>query len=127
MAERRLTEAELRRTQSDLIQAGKLATLGEMSAALSHKINQPLAAARNCADSAAIPMDRGAAAKAKDNFGQILSLIDRVATIARHLRNRGAQAGYGAEGYRTGCSGGRGVGNGAAAAGTGGGAGGCAG
>lgn len=87
IAERRLTEAELRRTQSDLVQAGKLAALGQMSAALSHEINQPLAAARNYADSAAILLDRGELGRAKGNIDQILSLIDRVAAISRHLRH----------------------------------------
>lgn len=87
VAERRATEAELRRTQKDLVQAGKLAALGQMSAALSHEINQPLAAARNFADSATILIERGEYDGAKGNMGQILSLIDRMATIARHLRN----------------------------------------
>jgi two-component system, NtrC family, C4-dicarboxylate transport sensor histidine kinase DctB len=86
VAERRAMEAELRRTQGDLVQAGKLAALGQMSAALSHEINQPLAAARNYADSAAILIDRGDTARARENVGQILSLIDRMAAIARHLR-----------------------------------------
>lgn len=87
VAERRLTEAELRRTQGDLVQAGKLAALGQMSAALSHEINQPLAAARNYADSTSILLNRGDIARAKGNVDQILSLIDRMAAIARHLRN----------------------------------------
>ncbi len=87
IAERRLTEQELRRTQGDLVQAGKLAALGQMSAALSHEINQPLAAARNYADSAAILIDRGDGVRAKENVAQILSLIDRMAAIARHLRH----------------------------------------
>ena len=87
VTERRAAEAELRRTHADLVQAGKLAALGQMSAALSHEINQPLAAARNYADSAAILIDRGDAARAKENVGQILALIDRMAAIARHLRN----------------------------------------
>ncbi len=87
VAERRLTEQELRRTQADLVQAGKLAALGQMSAALSHEINQPLAAARNYADSAALLIDRGDGARARENIGHILSLIDRMAAIARHLRN----------------------------------------
>ncbi len=85
--ERRLTEAELRRIQGDLVQAGKLAALGQMSAALSHEINQPLAAARNYADSAAILIDRGDSLRARENVTQILSLIDRMAAIARHLRH----------------------------------------
>ena len=87
VAERRATEAELRRTQADLVQAGKLAALGQLSAALSHEINQPLAAARNYADSAAILIDRGDLTRARENVGQIVALIDRMATIAQHLRN----------------------------------------
>lgn len=78
---------ELHRMQADLVQAGKLAALGRMSAALSHEINQPLAAARNWADSAALLIERGDSPRARENIGQILSLIDRIAAIARHLRN----------------------------------------
>jgi two-component system C4-dicarboxylate transport sensor histidine kinase DctB len=78
---------ELHRIQADLVQAGKLAALGRMSAALSHEINQPLAAARNYADSAAVLIDRGEPLRARANLDHILSLIDRMATIARHLRN----------------------------------------
>jgi two-component system C4-dicarboxylate transport sensor histidine kinase DctB len=85
--ERRAGEAELRRTQKDLVQAGKLAALGQMSAALSHEINQPLAAARNFADSASILIERGEYERARGNLGQILSLVDKMATIARHLRH----------------------------------------
>lgn len=87
ITERRATEAELLRTQANLVQAGKLAAVGQMSAALSHEINQPLAAARNYADSAAILIDRGENARAKGNLQHILSLIDRMAAIGRHLRN----------------------------------------
>jgi len=78
---------DLHRMQADLVQAGKLAALGRMSAALSHEINQPLAAARNYADSAGLLIDRGDLPRAKENIGLILTLIDRMATIARHLRN----------------------------------------
>ncbi len=79
--------ADLQRMQADLVQAGKLAALGRMSAALSHEINQPLAAARNYADSAGLLIDRADLPRARENIGQILALIDRMATIARHLRN----------------------------------------
>jgi two-component system C4-dicarboxylate transport sensor histidine kinase DctB len=87
IAERRQTEQVLRQTQADLVQAGKLAGLGQMSAALSHEINQPLAAARNFADSATVLIDRGETAKASATIAQIVALIDRMAAIARHLRN----------------------------------------
>lgn len=87
IAERRAAETELRQAQDSLVQAGKLAALGQMSAALSHEINQPLAAARNYADSAAILIEREDYPRARENIAQILSLIDRMAAIGRHLRN----------------------------------------
>ena len=87
IAERRLTEQELRKTQADLIQAGKLAGLGQMSAALSHEFNQPLAAAKTYAESAALLIDRGRVPEAQDNVRRISTLIDRMASISRHLRN----------------------------------------
>ncbi len=78
---------ELRKTQADLIQAGKLAGLGQMSAALSHEFNQPLAAAKTYADSAALLLDRERYDDARGNLARISSLIDRMASISRHLRN----------------------------------------
>ncbi|ALV26905.1 sensor histidine kinase [Pannonibacter phragmitetus] len=78
---------QLRQTQADLIQAGKLAGLGQMSAALSHEFNQPLAAAKTYADSAALLIERNRIAEAQDNLGRISKLIDRMASISRHLRN----------------------------------------
>jgi two-component system, NtrC family, C4-dicarboxylate transport sensor histidine kinase DctB len=87
IAERRLTEQELRKTQADLIQAGKLAGLGQMSAALSHELNQPLAAAKTYADSAAMLIDLERVPEARDNVRRISGLIDRMASISRHLRN----------------------------------------
>ena len=91
VAERRATERELRAAQASLVQVGKLAALGQMSAALSHEINQPLAAARNYADSAAILIERGDTARARDNILQILSLVDRMSAIGRHLRDAAAK------------------------------------
>lgn len=42
--ERREAVERLEKTQRELVQAGKMAALGQMSAAISHEINQPLAA-----------------------------------------------------------------------------------
>lgn len=87
--ERRVEErtAELRQAQADLVQAGKLAALGQMSAALSHEFNQPLAAARTYADNAGVLMDRGRMPEARENITRILGLIDRMTSISRHLRS----------------------------------------
>jgi len=87
VAERTAAEASLRRAQTDLVQAGKLAALGQMSAALSHEFNQPLAAARNYAENAQVLIDRGRVPDAKGNIERIIGLIDRLASISRHLRS----------------------------------------
>ncbi|WP_241149045.1 hypothetical protein [Photobacterium sanguinicancri] len=38
-----LSQAELKQAHSELVQAAKLAMLGELSASINHEINQPLA------------------------------------------------------------------------------------
>lgn len=87
--QRRVEErtAELRQAQNDLVQAAKLAALGQMSAALSHEINQPLAAARTFADNAGVLLDRGRAEEARGNIDRISGLIDRMAAISRRLNS----------------------------------------
>jgi two-component system C4-dicarboxylate transport sensor histidine kinase DctB len=85
--ERRTTEARLRKTQKDLVQAGKLAALGQMSAALSHELNQPLTAIKSYADNAAAFLDRGRTDTAKENVGRIRQMADRMAALSGHLRN----------------------------------------
>lgn len=85
--ERRAAEDRLRRTQAELVQAGKLAALGQMSAALSHEFNQPLAAMKSYADNAAVFLDRGRVEDARENVGRISAMVDRMASISNHLRN----------------------------------------
>ncbi|WP_127105617.1 sensor histidine kinase [Pararhodobacter zhoushanensis] len=87
VAERTATEAQLRATQADLVQAGKLAALGQMSAALSHEFNQPLGAARNFAENAQLLIERGRIEDAKSNIERILALIGRMGDLSKHLRN----------------------------------------
>lgn len=85
--ERKIAEERLRKTQKDLVQAGKLAALGQMSAALSHEINQPLAAVKSYADNAALYIERNRTTEAKANIKRISEMADRMAKISRHLRN----------------------------------------
>ena len=79
--------ADLKQTQTDLIQAGKLSALGQMSAALSHEFNQPLAAVKSYADNAGAFLDRDRVPEARENLGRISKMVDRMATISAHLRN----------------------------------------
>jgi two-component system C4-dicarboxylate transport sensor histidine kinase DctB len=81
------TAAALRQTQTELIQTGKLAALGQMSTALSHEYSQPLAAAKSYADNAIQLLDRGRTVEVRENLGLISGLADRMAAISRHLRN----------------------------------------
>ena len=87
VAERTQAEERLRATQADLVQAGKLAALGQMSAALSHEFNQPLGAARNYAENAQTLIDRGRVDEARGNIDRIVTLIARMADLSKHLRN----------------------------------------
>lgn len=79
--------ADLKQTQTDLIQAGKLSALGQMSAALSHEFNQPLAAVKSYADNAGAFLDRDRVPEARKNLDRISKMVDRMATISAHLRN----------------------------------------
>ena len=85
--DRARAEAQLRRTQAELVQAGKLAALGQMSAALSHEFNQPLAAVKAYAENAVTFLDRGREGDARENIRLISAMTDRMAAISKHLRN----------------------------------------
>ena len=87
VAERRATEAQLRKTQTELVQAGKLAALGQMSAALSHEFNQPLGAARTYAENAQLLLAQDRRDEADEALTRIVSMIDRLSRISHHLRN----------------------------------------
>jgi two-component system C4-dicarboxylate transport sensor histidine kinase DctB len=84
--ERRRTEARLRATQNELVQAGKLAALGQMSAAIAHEVNQPLAALRTFMASTKIFAQRGDAKQIIKNLDLIDGLAERMASITNHLK-----------------------------------------
>ncbi|WP_289069581.1 ATP-binding protein [uncultured Aliiroseovarius sp.] len=84
--ERREAEAALKQAQADLVQAGKLAALGEMSAGISHELNQPLMAIRSFADNGTVFLQRGQADKAGQNLGRISQQAGRMDRIIKNLR-----------------------------------------
>ncbi len=83
--ERWQAEEQLRLTQAELVQATKLATLGQMSAALSHEFNQPLAAIRTYSENAVRFLDSGRTRHVSDNLTRINRLVDRMASLSRSL------------------------------------------
>lgn len=76
----------LRRAQRDLVQAGKLAALGQMSAGISHELNQPLMAIRSYAENAGLFLEKGRGAEAAENLGRIGELARRMGRIIKNLR-----------------------------------------
>lgn len=86
VAERLEAEAALKKAQADLVQAGKLSALGQMSAGISHELNQPLMAIRQYADNGAAFLDRGRTEAAGENLTRIAQLAARAARIIRNLR-----------------------------------------
>lgn len=86
VAERQEAEAALKRAQDDLVQAGKLSALGQMSAGISHELNQPLMAIRQFADNGAAFLGKGRTGAAGANFRRIADLAQRAARIIRNLR-----------------------------------------
>ncbi len=80
------TEHLLRTTQNELVQAGKLAMLGQMAAGVTHELNQPLAAIRAFADNAVTFLDRGQAEQASANLAQISTASARMGTIISQLK-----------------------------------------
>lgn len=80
------TKAILRETRDAAVQAGKLATLGQMSAGISHELNQPLAALQTFADNASALLARGRYDEVAENLQMISELVDRTGRIVRQLK-----------------------------------------
>jgi two-component system C4-dicarboxylate transport sensor histidine kinase DctB len=85
--ERAKTEEQLRVTQSELIQAAKLAVLGQMSTSISHELNNPLAAIRSYSNNGRKYLQKGMVDKAEDNFARISSLTHRMKKISQQLKS----------------------------------------
>ena len=86
IAERVRAERTLRAAQDELIQAGKLAVIGQLSAGMAHEINQPLAALRTLSSNAVRFLERGDEATARSNLERIAQLVDRMGQITGQLK-----------------------------------------
>ena len=78
--------ANLKRTQAELVQAEKLSALGHMSAGISHELNQPLMAIQSFAENGKALMAQGKPDVADQNLGRIAQLAGRMDRIIRNLR-----------------------------------------
>ena len=82
----RSTEQKLQAVQQDLVQANRLAILGQVAAGVAHEINQPVATIRAYADNARTFLDRGQMAPAGENLESIAALTERIGSITEELK-----------------------------------------
>lgn len=85
--QRKQTQAQLNKTQDELIQSAKLAVIGNMSASINHEINQPLTALRSYSQNALSYQERGQEDKTKHNLELIITLVDRLADIVSQFKH----------------------------------------
>jgi len=93
IAEREKVEKTLQVAEQTLAQSSKLAVLGEMSAAVSHELNQPLAAMKTYLAGARLLMQRKRPEEALASFQRIDDLIDRMGAITRQLKSYARKGG----------------------------------
>ncbi len=87
IAERKRVQETLAVAEQTLEQSSKLAALGEMSAAVSHELNQPLAAMKTYLAGARLLLKRNRSDEALSSFGRIDDLIERMGGITRQLKS----------------------------------------
>ncbi|WP_319824098.1 sensor histidine kinase [Thalassovita sp.] len=93
IAERERVQKTLAVAEQTLAQSQKLAALGEMSAAVSHELNQPLAAMKTYLAGARLLLNRNRPEEALSSFQRIDDLIGRMGTITRQLKSYARKGG----------------------------------
>lgn len=93
IAEREKVQKNLEVAELTLAQSSKLAALGEMSAAVSHELNQPLAAMKTYLAGARLLVQRKRPEEALSSFQRIDDLIERMGAITRQLKSYARKGG----------------------------------
>jgi two-component system C4-dicarboxylate transport sensor histidine kinase DctB len=93
IAERERMQETLAVAEQSLAQSSKLAALGEMSAAVSQELNQPLAAMKTYLAGARLLLGRNRPEEALASFGRIDDLIERMGAITRQLKSYARKGG----------------------------------
>ncbi|MET0310766.1 MAG: ATP-binding protein, partial [Burkholderiaceae bacterium] len=86
ITERRRAEEILKATLEDLVHTGKMAVLGQMSAGITHELNQPLAALRTLSANTIVFLERGQQDEAESNLRTICHLTDHMGKITAQLK-----------------------------------------
>lgn len=99
IAERERMQRELRVAEQTVQQSSKLAALGEMSAGVSHELNQPLAAMKTYLAGARLLLQRNRPDEALSSFQRIDDLIERMTAITRQLKSFARKGGEAFEAF----------------------------
>lgn len=84
--ERVAAEAQLKAAQNELVQAGKLAALGQLGVGITHEINQPLTAIASHLHTAGRHMEKDQVDKARNSLDKIGLLLTKITRITKHLK-----------------------------------------
>ncbi|WP_425050687.1 sensor histidine kinase [Psychromarinibacter sp. S121] len=97
IAERERVEKNLEVAEQTLAQSSKLAALGEMSASVSHELNQPLAAMKTYLAGAKLLLQRRRPEEALTSFQRVDDLLERMGAITRQLKSFARKGGTAVE------------------------------
>ncbi|MGI0119316.1 ATP-binding protein [Zooshikella sp. RANM57] len=84
--ERQYTEAQLRQAQEELIQAAKLAVLGQMSASINHELNQPITAIKGLTENSIVFLENQQTQLVAGNLQRINRLCERMGYIVAQFK-----------------------------------------
>lgn len=84
--ERTRAERTLRNAQDELVQASKLAVIGQLSTGIAHELNQPLAALSTLSHNAIRLQKRGDQKMVESNLERICQMVDHMGRLTGHLK-----------------------------------------
>ncbi|MEC5164234.1 ATP-binding protein [Janthinobacterium sp. CG_S6] len=87
IGERKRAEQVLRESQDDLLHASRLAVLGQISAGVTHEINQPLTALRSLSYNTRLLLTRGETERVDKNLQSIADLAERMGRLTEQLKS----------------------------------------
>lgn len=93
IVERIQAEKQLQATQDELIQAAKLAALGQLSVGITHEISQPLTAITSHLHIAGLRLEKGELPAVQHSHSKIASLLKKTGLIIGHLKSFTHRAG----------------------------------
>jgi two-component system C4-dicarboxylate transport sensor histidine kinase DctB len=86
IVERKRAEETLKATLAELVHTAKMAVLGQMSAGITHELNQPLTALRTLSSNTIFFLEHGQEQKVKANLEMIAHLTDHMGKVTAQLK-----------------------------------------